>query len=63
MKQKKQINMDISKYIVEIDGKQYVPYSKAVEAIMQSVSREVREALDEVSSGMKDVNNLLEDND
>jgi len=30
---------------------------------MQSVSREVREALDEVSSGMKDVNSLLEDND
>jgi|TARA_R100001509_G_scaffold161329_1_gene130397 hypothetical protein len=56
-------NKSLAEYIVEIDGKQYVPYSKAVEAIMQSVSREVREALDEVSSGMKDVNNLLEDND
>ena len=44
-------NKSLAEYIVEI------------EAIMQSVSREVREALDEVSSGMKDVNNLLEDND
>ena len=43
-------NKSLAEYIVEIDGK-------------QSVSREVREALDEVSSGMKDVNNLLEDND
>tara|TARA_R100000353_G_C6463260_1_gene184489 strand:+ start:398 stop:574 length:177 start_codon:yes stop_codon:yes gene_type:complete len=56
-------NKSLAEYIVEIDGKQYVPYSKAVEAIMQSVSREVREAMNEVSSGMKDVNSLLEDND
>ena len=56
-------NKSLAEYIVEIDGKQYVPYSKAVEAIMQSVSREVREAMDEVSSRMKDVNSLLEDND
>jgi hypothetical protein len=56
-------NKSLAEYIIEIDGKQYVPYSKAVEAIMQSVSREVREALDEVSSGMKDVNNLLDHND
>ena len=56
-------NKSLVEYIVEIDGKQYVPYSKAVEAIMQSVSREVREAMDEVASGMKDVNSLLEDND
>tara|TARA_R100001163_G_C5059448_1_gene196148 strand:+ start:766 stop:945 length:180 start_codon:yes stop_codon:yes gene_type:complete len=56
-------NKSLAEYIVEIDGKQYVPYSKAVEAIMQSVSREVREAMDEVASGMKDVNSLLEDND
>ena len=56
-------NKSLAEYIVEIDGKQYVPYSKAVEAIMQSESREVREAMDEVSSGMKDVNSLLEDND
>ena len=56
-------NKSLAEYIVEIDGKQYVPYSKTVEAIMQSVSREVREAMDEVSSGMKDVNSLLEDND
>ena len=56
-------NKSLAEYIVEIDGKQYVPYSKAVEAIMQSVSREVKEAMDEVSSGMKDINNLLKDND
>jgi len=56
-------NKSLAEYIVEIDGKQYVPYSKAVEAIMQSVSREVKEALNDVSSGMKDVNSLLEDND
>ena len=56
-------NKSLAEYIVEIDGKQYVPYSKAVEAIMQSVSREVREAMDEVASGLKDVNSLLEDND
>ena len=56
-------NKSLAEYIVEIDGNQYVPYSKAVEAIMQSVSREVREAMDEVASGMKDVNSLLEDND
>tara|TARA_R100001591_G_scaffold19761_1_gene27589 strand:- start:1109 stop:1285 length:177 start_codon:yes stop_codon:yes gene_type:complete len=56
-------NKSLAEYIVEIDGKQYVPYNKAVEAIMQSVSREVKEAMDEVSSGMKDINNLLKDND
>jgi hypothetical protein len=56
-------NKSLAEYIVEIDGKQFVPYSKAVEAIMQSVSKEVKEALNDVSSGMKDVNNLLEDND
>ena len=56
-------NKSLAEYIVEIDGKQFVPYSKAVEAIMQSVSKEVKEALNDVSSGMKDINNLLEDND
>ena len=56
-------NKSLAEYIVEIDGKQYVPYNKAVEAIMQSVSREVKEAMDEVSSGLKDINNLLKDND
>jgi len=58
--------INLSEHIVEIDGKQYVPYETAVQALVQSSSDKMRESMedfqDKINEVVKTFNNIKLDN-